>query len=193
MDLGLSGRVAVVAGGDSAAGSAIAERLRAEGADATAVPWRDVHWPSLDQGVDIVVLLPPELTPIAFDETTTDEELSAAWDPVLAAVDIYGAAVTGMRQRGWGRLVVLTTTATKSLRADADDREVVTGLGLLGLHKAVAAECGPDGIAANAVLRGGDVTDDEVADAVVFLASDVAGYVTGATLVVDGAASPSVF
>jgi NAD(P)-dependent dehydrogenase (short-subunit alcohol dehydrogenase family) len=87
-------------------------------------------------------------------------------------------------------------------------------LALLGLTKVMAKEWGADGIRVNAVSPGKVDTDDagidedmielakmatplgrlaeqsEIADAVCYLISDQASYVTGATLTVDGGVSP---
>ena len=83
--------------------------------------------------------------------------------------------------------------------------------GLIGLTKSIAKEFAPRGVRANAIAPGfiaTDMTDklsdsvkdaymagiplkkfgsvDDVANAVLFLASDVAGYITGQTIHVDG-------
>jgi NAD(P)-dependent dehydrogenase (short-subunit alcohol dehydrogenase family) len=122
---------------------------------------------------------------------------------------VVQACLPGMRSRGYGRIVVISSTAA----VDGMPAQVgysTTKAGLLGLTKTVAAEVARRGVTVNAVAPGFIETDmtkdlpaevlqavparragapEEVAAAVRFLASDAAGYVTGTTLYVDGGMS----
>lgn len=113
-----------------------------------------------------------------------------------------------VRQRR-GRIIAITTPASAS-GAPAGGAAYVTGTaGLLGLTRAMAREVGSRGITINAVtpgavpLNGEDRVGavepsteyiplgrtgsaDDIAAAVVFLASDDAAYITGQVLHVDG-------
>ena len=133
---------------------------------------------------------------------------------VLAPLALIGAVVPGMRARGWGRIVNVTSTST---------REPIPGLVLsnshrlaaVGLFKTLANELARDGILLNSAAPGRIATDriaqlrgaplDEVArepqpdipvgrlgtveefgDVVAFLCSERASYVNGVNLPVDG-------
>ena len=145
----------------------------------------------------------------------------AGWHETLA-VNLSGAfyaaraQIPAMRRRGGGALiftssVVGSTTAFAGMAAYAASKA-----GLVGLVKALAVECGPDAIRANAILPGGTDTPmgrtvadspealahvtglhalgrlaqpEEIASAALYLASDAAAFVTGSAMVVDGGVS----
>jgi NAD(P)-dependent dehydrogenase (short-subunit alcohol dehydrogenase family) len=116
---------------------------------------------------------------------------------------------------------IVLTASTNSFDGEADLIAYnATKAGLLGILHTAANELGPYGIRVNAVCpglirtrltasvfsnpgassdyfkqialgRGGE--PDEVAQAVMFLASDLASYITGTTLVVDGGQMASKF
>jgi NAD(P)-dependent dehydrogenase (short-subunit alcohol dehydrogenase family) len=145
------------------------------------------------------------------------------WDRVLSinlsgAFHTMQAAARGMKGRG-GAIVL--TASTNSYDGEARLAAYnASKAGLLGLVHTAANELGPYGIRVNAVCpglirtrlterhfsspevlrdyfrhiplgRGG--APEEVANAAVFLASDLASYVTGATLFVDGGQMASKF
>lgn len=117
-----------------------------------------------------------------------------------------------MKAQGGG--VILNTSSMVSLYGQAAGAAYPTSKWAInGLTKSLARELGPDGIRVNAVAPGVTRTDmvaalpkemvdrisapiplrrmgepEEVANAFLFLASDMASYITGAVLSVDGAA-----
>lgn len=137
------------------------------------------------------------------------------WDAVLDA-NLRGAFATtraaarGMMKRRWGRIIniasVVGITGNKGQANYAASKA-----GLIGLTKSVAKELGSRNVLVNVIAPGLIETDmtaampaearaamsqqiplermgnpDDVAGAVVFLASDLASYITGQVLVVDG-------
>jgi 3-oxoacyl-[acyl-carrier protein] reductase len=139
----------------------------------------------------------------------------AEWDEVLQA-NLKGAFHTtkavlkGMMKRRAGRIInvssIIGITGNKGQANYAASKA-----GLIGFTKSVAKEYGSRGLLVNAVAPGFIDTDmtsalpeeartamlggialgrfgrpEDVAGAVLFLASDLAGYITGQVLVVDG-------
>jgi len=138
-----------------------------------------------------------------------------AWRDVLET-NLFGAfwmikAVTRpmLKARG-GRIVNITSVSGQAGQMGQANYSSAKA-GLIGLTKATARELGSRGITVNAVAPGFVLTEltkdlpdalkeeitsrtplgrfgttEEVADAVAFLASDEAGYITGQVLAVDG-------
>jgi 2-hydroxycyclohexanecarboxyl-CoA dehydrogenase len=148
----------------------------------------------------------------------TDEEF---WRKVLA-INYEGclrttrAALPGMAERGWGRIVNLSSDAA---RVGSAQEAVYAGAkaAVIAFTKTIAREFARRGVTANVVCPGPTETDmlkemvrttpdserlvtaltravpmrrlgrpEDVAQAVVFLASEDAGYITGQTLSVSG-------
>jgi 3-oxoacyl-[acyl-carrier protein] reductase len=137
------------------------------------------------------------------------------WDQVIAinlsaTFRLSRAAVRGMMRRRFGRVIAITSVVgTTGNPGQAN--YVAAKAGITGMIKAMAQEYAKRGVTANCVAPGFIVTPmteklndkqretilakipanragtvEEVAAAVVFLASNEAGYVTGQTLHVNG-------
>lgn len=137
------------------------------------------------------------------------------WDAVMAT-NLRGtylltkAALRPMMKARWGRIISITSVV--GLTGNAGQANYAAAkAGLIGFTKSVAREMASRGITANAVAPGYIETDitkdlsddikaaavnaiplgrmgqpDDIANVIVFLASDAAAYVTGQTIAVDG-------
>jgi 3-oxoacyl-[acyl-carrier protein] reductase/(S)-1-phenylethanol dehydrogenase len=121
--------------------------------------------------------------------------------------------VPGMRERSWGRVINMSSNMT-GLAMSGFLAYVTSKAGIVGFTRALASEVGPSGVTVNAVMPGLTRTEqtleeeaagrlafdemaafqpiprtletDDLADVVVFLASDASRMMTGQSLVVDG-------
>jgi len=185
VDLEIAGRRAIVIGADDDPVVAACERLlSAEGAEVVAAD---------DREATIVIVAGSRRPRSTLLEGTGVDDLYSAWDEAVDTITEYRATAERMTTGGWGRLVWIGSAQAKSVDAEQDELGAVVSLGMLGLHKVVTSELGPGGVTANAVLRGGDATDEDVAAAAVFLCSAGAGFLSGITMVVDGGAGSGVF
>jgi 3-oxoacyl-[acyl-carrier protein] reductase len=164
-------------------------------------------------GVDILVTNaggPPAGT---FASTGLDAYLPALRLNLLSTVAMCQAAVPGMVERGWGRVVGITSAAVRQPAPDLILSNTARA-GATAFLKTLATEVAPRGVTVNTVqpgfhatprlaeLHGGDpsrlaagvpagvVGDPADFGAVVaFLCSDQARFLTGAAVPVDGGAS----
>ncbi|MFA7324845.1 MAG: hypothetical protein WC005_10865 [Candidatus Nanopelagicales bacterium] len=188
MDLQLKGRVVSVCGPDEGTLAACRRVLAAEGAViAESSPG------TAEAQADVVVAVGRSRPGSDLLEVSDPDELYAAWADVTNAVDAYRAALPRMLAQKWGRFVWVGSAQAKSVDAEADELAAVASLGMLGLNKVVTGEVGSSGITANAVLRGGMATDEDVANAVTFLCSEGAAYLSGITITVDGGVGSAIF
>jgi 3-oxoacyl-[acyl-carrier protein] reductase len=148
-------------------------------------------------------------------EAHDDAAWQTAFETLLmSVVRLTRLVLPEMRKRRWGRIVTVTSTSVKqpipNLVLSNALRAAVTGL-----SKTLAAEVARDGITVNTVAPGRILTDRltslyggdaettrreavgdvpagrvgepyDMGDAIAYLCSDRAGYITGTTLQVDG-------
>jgi 3-oxoacyl-[acyl-carrier protein] reductase len=122
------------------------------------------------------------------------------------------AALPYLRKSGrWGRIVNIASVAGQMGGVAVGAHYVASKAGLIGLSKSMARLLAADGVTVNCLAPGTAATDlvadwseetqgrlraqiplgrfaqpQEIAEAVCFLASDQAGFITGATLDVNG-------
>ena len=122
------------------------------------------------------------------------------------------AAIPGMRDAGWGRLVMVASITGPVMAMRSEAAYAAAKAGMVGLARSLAVDFAADGITVNAVAPGwiatGSQTDhereqglrtpmqrsataDEVASVIAWLCTPGAAYTTGQCLVVDGGNSIS--
>ena len=83
-----------------------------------------------------------------------DEDWQAAWDlNVMASLRAMRALVPGMRERGWGRVVNVSSTAGKRPSANMPEYSVAKAA-QLSLSRLWADRCAADGVLVNAICPG---------------------------------------
>jgi 3-oxoacyl-[acyl-carrier protein] reductase len=119
-------------------------------------------------------------------------------------------AAVPMRAQGWGRIINISSISGQTGGIGGAPGYAASKGGLIAMTKTLARDLGPFGITVNAIAPGQIETDmgrvpperlgpllaqipvgrigqpEDIAAAVLFLASDEAGYVSGATLDVNG-------
>lgn len=234
MDLGLTGKTALVTGAAQGLGRAIVLRLLEEGCNVAAL---DMNACGLANLPDMVFPVTADVTIEAELETAVSQvcdvfggvdilvnnagvqnsdripELTTATFEQVLKVNLTGAfslsrlLLPPMQARGWGRIINMGSMAGKAGGLTTGAAYTASKAGLIGLTKSLAREGAPH-VTANALapafietemtdpnIRAGLAaqipvgrlgTPEEVAAAVAFLCSTLAGYITGEVMDLNG-------
>ena len=163
--------------------------------------------------IDVLVNNAGGFAKIRPTEEIPDEEWDAILRFNLTSVFLCTKAVLPiMKRQRAGRIVNLASVVGRSAAVSVTTHYAAAKAGVLGFTRNLAREVGPDGIAVNAIAPGTVGTErfwalrspeetrriaeavplrrvaepDEIAQCILFLASDAAGYMTGAALDVNG-------
>ena len=162
----------------------------------------------------IDILINNAATPLTtrFEKISADEWRRAMDVNLTAPFLLMQAVVPTMKAQRYGRVVNISSTAGRMVSTLGGAHYTTSKTGLLGLTRAAAKELGPYGITVNAVCPGmidTELTREnaspellerlakgfpvprlgssvEVADLICFAASERAGYITGASLDING-------
>ena len=158
-------RTALVTGGGSGIGAAVAERLRADGLTVITL--------DLDAGADVTADVTDEtaLRRVAADtgpvdvlvnsagivgvgkpllDTTTDEWRQVLDVNVLGTVNALRVFVPGMRDRGWGRVVNMASIAGKEGNPNSSIYSA-SKAAVIGMTKSIGKELATTGVLVNAI------------------------------------------
>jgi 3-oxoacyl-[acyl-carrier protein] reductase len=246
VDLGITGKRALVTGASSGLGLSTAralagngvsvvlasrsrERLEAAAATVDPTAGASVHVVAADVsdadaardlvaraaellgGVDILIANAGGPPPGNFASTAFEAYEAALRLNLLSTVALCQAALPGMIERRWGRVVAITSSSVR----EPIDRLILSNTaraGVTGFLKTVAREVAPHGITVNSLQPGLHATDrltalytdlDAVANAIpartlgdpddfgqvaAFVCSEHAKFITGAAIPLDGGA-----
>lgn len=238
MDLAIKGRTALVTGGSKGLGFASAEALGQAGAKVAIAARTEDTLVKAAQTIEAVPILSdlsdragvlacidktrdmignPDILVIntggpqaaTFAETTPDGWRSAADQLFHFTIEILTAFLEPMKEKGWGRIVVITSFAAQEPVANLLYSNALRA-GVHGLINSIASEVADHGVTINAVMPGFIMTDrmaglgldldrvaasipakrlgkpSELGDLVSFLCSDRAAYITGQAIACDG-------
>jgi NAD(P)-dependent dehydrogenase (short-subunit alcohol dehydrogenase family) len=162
--------------------------------------------------IDILINNAALALPTRFERLTPEEWRRALEVNLTAPFLLTQAVLPSMKRQQYGRIVNISSTAGRSVSTLGGAHYTASKAGLLGFTRATAKELGKWGITVNAVCPGmidTELTREnaspdlltrlaegfpvprlgtpvEVADLVCFAASERAGYITGASLDING-------
>jgi 3-oxoacyl-[acyl-carrier protein] reductase len=162
--------------------------------------------------IDILVNAAGMLRPTRFDEMTIDEWDRVLGVNLRATFLLMRAVYPRMKARGHGSIINFSSTAGLTVSTLGGAHYTASKHAVVGLTKAVAKEGGPFGVRVNAVCPGLIDTEmvrstidpeqirryeeafpihrlgsaEEVAELVLFLASDRSAYITGTAINISG-------
>jgi 3-oxoacyl-[acyl-carrier protein] reductase len=165
MDLGIEGRLAVVTGASRGIGAATADMLEAEGVRVVRVSRGDgidVKAPDAAERiaeraggpVDILVNNAGTSVVRPLDEVTDDEFHEQFELHVMAAMRLMRAFAPRMAERGWGRIVNVSSSAGKRPSSNLSAAYSVAKAAQLSLSRVYADAYGARGVLVNAVTPG---------------------------------------
>ena len=160
--------------------------------------------------VDILINCAGITRDATFRKMTTDQWRAVLSTNLDSVFNVTRHVIDGMVERGWGRIINISSV--NAVRGQFGQTNYAAAkAGILGFTKSLAQEVIRKGVTVNAISPGYVQTEmvmairedvrqkivseipagrlampEEVADAVAFLASDNAGYITGTNLSVNG-------
>jgi 3-oxoacyl-[acyl-carrier protein] reductase len=162
--------------------------------------------------IDILVNNAAHARSTRFPKLTADEFRTALEVNMTAPFLLTKAVLPAMRAQRYGRIVNVSSSAGRMVSTLGGAHYTASKAGMLGLTRATAKELGAFGITVNAICPGlidteltrenasNELLDRlaasypvprlgtsrEVADLICFIASEAAGYITGASLDING-------
>ena len=160
--------------------------------------------------IDILVNNAGIVTPGNYKDINLDDWQEMIEVNLTAPFKLIKAVVPGMEERGWGRVINITSISAQTGGVKAGVHYSATKGGLAAMTKTLARDVAPSGVTANNIAPGqidtnpdfltdeqrammneliplGRLGDaDDIARTVLYLVSSMGGYVTGATIDVNG-------